>query len=302
MKAYLSLIFIICFVSSMFSQTSYDLTLRVGQSLTNKESYNTLFNYYQEQQISDDKYVRSNFTASNAMESRYTKLSRIEIAGNITFSLASNFHLRTGLGMSIQTISVENNFLSGSSTINSLDTLNGSISEFTTFNFKPCQYENSYLDIIVPNNTSKIYSLLIPLEIEYDIIKKMSVRLGGYLQSPISSIQQSYSIRSIELEEFEEFKLCKYELNIDKDTSGSRFNDMVLGLSLGTSYQLTQRIGMEVLYRHSFSKTYSSNDNIFYFNNNNGGFKNRSVLLGISYRFDSHHIVENKVKNNLENL
>ena len=290
MKVILSITFTFCYLSTLFSQIQYDVSLRLGNSMISSESYSNFFDYNQREQITEDQYVNRNITYTNDYTTFYSQLGRLELEGSIVFPVAKGFHIRTGLGISYQSISLENKFLGGNSRINNLDTLIGQISTvIINPNFKPCQYENSFSEIITPKDASGILSLLVPLEIEYDIIEKLALRFGGYLQTPISSTHTSFAITSFVVEEFDDYNLCRYVLDQDRDTSGSRFNDLVMGMTLGASYRLGNHIGFEILYRHSFDGTFSeSYNNIFSFNRGHGDFNNRSVLIGISYKFGNH--------------
>lgn len=291
MKVFLSTILSLCCLSTVYSQIEYDLSIRLGNSITSSESFNRFYLYDQSEQITEDQYVKRNITSTNNYETIFTKLGRFEVAGSIVFPVSHGLHIRTGLGVSHQMISLDNKYIGGNSVINSVDTLMGEIPKTTTTNpnFKPCQYENSFTEIIIPSDASSIWSLLVPLELEYDIIDRLAIRAGGYLQTPIASTHYSYGISSTVIEEFDDYKLCRYVLRSDQDKNGSRFNDMVLGMTLGASYRIGNHIGVEVMYRHSFDGTFSDSFNdVFSFNTNYGAFKNRSVLIGISYKFGDH--------------
>lgn len=290
MKAFLIVIIAILCTTYIHSQVEFDISLRVGNSITSSETYNRSYNYTQREQITEDQYLEYKGTSNFNYETSYNKVVRFEIEGSVVFPLTKRIHIRTGLALAYQQIEIESMFLDANTTISSVDTIAGMIPTSNgNSGFKPCQYENPSFDFTTPNDISSIWNLLIPLELEYDIIDKLALRVGGYLQTPIISNHTSYSIGSETIEEFEDHLLCRYVLNTVEETNGSRFNDLVLGFSLGTSYRIGNHLGIEFMYRHSFDGTYSDTDNsLFIFNRNQGEFRNRSIMIGLSYKFSDH--------------
>ena len=298
MKVLLSTILTICCLSTLNSQVEYDLTLRFGNGTVDSESFSSTYDYTQYSQIEPNRYTISDKTSTIFYNIDYSKLTRFEIAAHLTIPITNGLHIKTGLGLSRQKIVTNLGTLDAQYTTNSIDTLEGIIPTITINpNFKPCQYQNSYSDIVQPSDQSNIWSLMVPLEFEYDLLHRLAIRAGGYLQTPIISSHKTYSIRSEVIEEQEDYNLCQYELNTIKDTNGSKFNDLVLGMSLGVSYGITHHISAEVMYRHSLSGAYAEPTESFgIINRRLGEFKNRSVMLGLSYKFGDHKSHEEVVE------
>jgi len=284
----ISLLFIT--LAQVSGQVEFDIAFRVGNSLTSSESYSNTFNYTSRVQVDDERYTESEITSIANYKNIYTRRGRMELETSVIFPLARGFHLKTGLGLAYQEISYDNEFIDSEVNILSIDTIFGMIN--TTVgnpNFKPCEFENSFADIILPEDNSKIWSLIVPLELEYDIIPRLAMRIGGYIETPVKTEHSYHYISSETVQELEDVRICRYAPNKIESTNGSNFSELIYGYSLGAAYRLGNHIGVELLYRHGASGTYISEDSsAFSFGSVDGEFKNRSILIGINYKFGEH--------------
>jgi len=303
MKFLLVTAFSLFTILNIHGQIKFDVAFRVGNSLTSEEDYNRSFSYTSRSQIDDDRYTETQITSNVDYQTSYTRRGRMELEASVIFPLGKGLHLKTGLGLGYQEISFEDNVVESQTIIGSVDTLFGMFNTSVgNPNFKPCQYENSFSDVLVPNDNSKIWSLLVPLEFEYDVISKLAIRAGGYIETPIVTEHNTHYVGVDIIEELEDVRLCRYRLTTNNLTNGANFNDLVYGYTLGAAFRIGNHIGVEVMYRHGSSGTYNSNDSSFFsLNSVSSEFKNKSIMIGLNYKFGEHAGHEDATEN-LEDL
>lgn len=203
-------------------------------------------NFTQESQsltfINDSQAVRSYLTQKWNVHETYTD-NKIggQIGTRTVFHLDGRTDLMTGFNLSYRTFKPQYEYRVGTfSVLSTSDTIpfNSNFGQFYT----PCIFDNELEDVeFNPTTYYKTWNLSIPLEVRHAFTSKLSIVLGGYMATPVSTEIYNEGL-SVEYYYVNSVQHCRYVKLVNADHSGKHFRKLTYGLTLGGQWTLSRRV------------------------------------------------------------
>lgn len=192
--------------------------------------------------LNDSQAVRTNVTQQWTVHETYGK-NKIggQIGTRTVFHLDGRTDLMTGFNLSYRTFRPQYDYRIGTISIQTTSDTIPYNSNFSQY-FNPCVYDNEPQDVdFDPTTYYKTWNLSIPLEVRHAFTSKLSVVLGGYMATPVST--EIYN-EGLTVEDYFQNGLrhCRYVKVEQTDHTGSKFRKLTYGLTLGGQWSLSRHV------------------------------------------------------------
>ena len=243
--------------------------------------------------LNDSLQERTTYNSTYTAIQEYTTKAGINVTGNIHIAITEKLNLKSGLGLSY--------LLFDSRPSVSWDPGNDEIINIDTISNAEQSIGGvlSQCDIFINNTgssgpvkqeiTHQLISLKIPIELEYTLLKdKFFVGVGGYLQTPLftSVVSENHTIK---MEEINGQTVCEPEKVVNKNTTGSSFSDLQIGIGGNFTYMFSKKIGFKVGVTKDINNIFNNPVSVFALTTN-GVFKPLKFSFGFRYRFGGAYV------------
>ena len=280
-------LFVLCLTSVEGQQ--FSITGKLNYIQDDEHQYTDQYMGYEfpVMMLNDSMYIRTNYLYTTTYERLYTPDFGGEITGKVAFELFDNLSLRSGLGLNYMSFGIDSKHISTTYEYLGMDTLKISSGTPGIISFGCDSFKNSYSDIapLKKGITQQLLNLVIPLELEYNLLHhRLFLRGGAYLQTPIYSSTDNESIR-IESEVTNGIEICEYVKVENHNTSGNSLNHLQFGATANLAYRLSNSLNIELGISKDLSNTFSKEEYQIY-PLKGDEFKPLKFSLGIEYFFN----------------
>lgn len=238
------------------------------------------------QKINDSMSIRKELHIIRKQQKSYTPKIGYDVSGNIYFKLFHRLSVKTGLGLNYLSFDLNSKTLASETVTLSIDTIESKNDGITSF-FTSCDsFKNSIADLgkVKVGKTQDIFSLKIPLELEYEIVKsKLYIRVGAFMQTPLFALAKREYITT-RSEMVDGRKICEFVKVAEKNTSGNNLNNFHLGMTAELAYRIYRNFCIEMGISKQLGNVYTKEEFQIY-PADNEDFRPLEMSFGVSYAF-----------------